>query len=293
MTTIDPVRDTVQHVRFPAGRTRMIDLSTPVDAEGWEPAPVSHTRMSPVEGARHMSAGMREHFGLEIDPRELPDGEFLNNDILSLSVHTGTHVDAPAHYGSRTPDGGPPRTIDQMPLDWFVAPAFVLDVRSLPPGAADAATIERELVRIDYRPAPGDIAILHTGASAWAGTPRYFTDFVGLDRSAITLLLDLGVRVVGTDAFSLDAPFPLIIERYRRTGDPAVLWPAHLAGRDREYCQVERLANLSALPAPSGFVLTCLPVKVAGAGAGWCRAVALVAEPDDPHHRPDDERRTS
>ncbi len=95
------------------------------------------------------------------------------------------------------------------------------------------------------------------------------------DGPATHLLLDLGVRVIGTDAFSLDAPFGDIIRRYRETKDRSVLWPAHFAGREREYCQLERLANLDALP-PYGFRLTCFPVKITGAGAGWTRAVALV-----------------
>ena len=89
-------------------------------------------------------------------------------------------------------------------------------------------------------------------------------------------LLDLGVRVIGTDAFSLDAPFTDILARWNATGDRSVLWPAHFAGRDREYCQIERLANLDQLPGPTGFTVSCFPVKIVGAGAGWARAVALV-----------------
>ncbi|HSV65419.1 MAG TPA: cyclase family protein [Mycobacteriales bacterium] len=256
---------------------RLVDLSSPVDSTFWEPDPVTHTILSAAEGAIHMTAGMKANFGVALDPAELPGGEFLTNDILTLTAHTGTHVDAPAHYG--TPSyGGPPRTIDQMPLDWFHRPAFVLNLRDPDTGNAgtgvvDAARLEKELARIGYVPQPLDIALLDTGASAWVGTQRYFTDFTGLDGSATRFLLDLGIRVIGTDAFSLDAPFADIIERYRRTGDPAVLWPAHVAGRDTEYCQIERLANLAALP-PYGFTVSCFPVKIARAGAGWTRAVA-------------------
>jgi cyclase len=68
-----------------------------------------------------------------------------------------------------------------------------------------------------------------------------------------------------------------MIERYRRTGDRGVLWPAHFAGREREFCQIERLANLDRLPTPHGFVVSCPPVKIVGAGAGWTRAMALIS----------------
>ncbi|MEV4636656.1 cyclase family protein [Actinoplanes sp. NPDC049548] len=254
----------------------LVDLSSPVDASYWEPDPVVHRAMSPAEGARHMASEMREHFGLDFDVDVLPDGEFLNNDTFTLTAHTGTHVDAPAHYGSRASyrDGGP-RTVDELPLEWFHRPAFVLDVSSAPTGTVGAEDLAKELARIGYEPEPEDIALLHTGAAQRVGTPQYFTDFVGLDASGVHFLLDLGVRVIGTDAFSLDAPFTYIIDRFRATGDRGVLWPAHFAGRDREYCQIERLARLDTLP-PFGFTLSCFPVKLARSGAGWARAVAIL-----------------
>jgi kynurenine formamidase len=42
--------------------------------------------------------------------------------------------------------------------------------------------------------------------------------------------------------------------------------------------QVEKLANLDQIPRPTGFHVSCLPVKIKDASAAWCRAVALVAE---------------
>lgn len=256
---------------------RLIDLSSPVDASFVEPDPVVHDVLTPRQGAEHMCAEMREHFGIGLDPDELPDGEFLSLDRISLTTHTGTHVDAPSHYGSKAAYGtGVPRHIDEMPLDWFHRPGMVLDLTDAPAGVVGADRLEKEFARIGRRPRPLDIVLLRTGADARVGTSAYFTDFVGLDGPATHLLLDLGVRVIGTDAFSLDAPFGDIIARYRATGDRAVLWPAHFAGRQREYCQIERLAGLDRLPGPYGFTVSCFPVKITGAGAGWARAVAHV-----------------
>ncbi|WP_028810384.1 cyclase family protein [Streptomyces flavidovirens] len=256
---------------------RIIDLSSPIDAAGWEPDPITHEIMTPAEGARHMSEEMREHFGLVFDPADLPGGELLSLDTLTLTSHTGTHVDAPSHYGS-VGSYGTPRHIDQMPLDWFLRPAVVLDVTDVGTGVIGVDRVEAELRRIGFQPQPLDIVLLHTGASRHAGTPEYFTDFAGLDGPAVDFLLDLGVRVIGTDAWSLDAPFGHMIERYQETGDKSVLWPAHFAGRRREYCQIERLTALDSLERPYGFRVACFPVKIAGAGAGWTRAVALVDE---------------
>ncbi|MEU5940796.1 cyclase family protein [Micromonospora sp. NPDC047548] len=256
---------------------RLIDLSSPIDARAWEPDPVIHEIMSPAEGAVHMAEEMRKHAGIDFDPSVLPGGELLSLDTLTLTSHTGTHVDAPSHYGS-VAAYGTPRHIDQLPLEWFLRPGVVLDLSDEPVGTVDAARLNAEFVRVGYTPQALDIVLLHTGADVLNGTPKYFSDFVGLDGSATNLLLDLGVRVIGTDAFSLDAPFAHMLERFDHTGDPGVLWPAHFAGREREYCQIERLANLSALP-PTGFTVSCFPVKIAGAGAGWARAVALLDEP--------------
>lgn len=260
---------------------RLVDLSTPIDASGWEPEPLTHEILSPAEGARHMSAEMKTHFGLDFDPSVLPDGELLSIDTLSLTTHTGTHIDAPSHYGSRG-EHGRPRDIHEMPLEWFHSRAVVLDLKGLPPGAVGADRIKEELARVQYEPQPLDIVLLNTGASKWAGQQRFFSDFVGLDGPAVHLLLDYGVRVIGTDAFSLDAPFKEMITRYQRTGDRDGLWPAHFVGRDREFCQIERLANLDALPA-HGFTLSCFPIKIVGAGAGWARAVALIDDAEPTH----------
>jgi cyclase len=255
----------------------VIDLSAAIDASSWEPDPITHEILSPRAGAEHMSSEMREHLGVDLSPDELPDGEFLSLDSVCLTTHTGTHVDAPSHYGSRASYGdGRPRHIDEMPLDWFFGPGVLLDISTCDGTVAGTRVIEEEIARIGYTPQPRDIVLLHTGASHWRGSQRYFTEFTGLDGPAVHLLLDLGVRVIGTDAFSLDAPFPDIIARYRASGDRSVLWPAHVIGRSREYCQIERLANLQALPAAHGFRVACFPVKLAGGGAGWTRAVALI-----------------
>jgi cyclase len=263
---------------------RIFDLSCPIDASLWEPDPVRHEVMSAEAGGRHMSTEMKSHFDIDFDPAVLDDGEFLTNDTLTLTTHTGTHIDAPSHYGSRASysGSGRPRNIDELPLDWFLRPGFVLDISKVEGSVADAEVIADELGRIDYKPSAFDIALLHTGADRRHGSPEYFSDFVGLDRSAVDLLLDLGVKVIGTDGFSLDAPFMSIIKRFAETGDRSVLWPAHFAGRDREYCQIERLAGLAALDRTSGFLVSCLPVKITGAGAGWARAVAIVDDPPVP-----------
>ena len=84
------------------------------------------------------------------------------------------------------------------------------------------------------------------------------------------------MRVIGIGAYTLDRPFADMAADYRRTGDGRSIWPAHFAGIEREYCQIEKLANLDKIPRPSGFKVACFPIKVQGASGGWCRPVAFV-----------------
>ncbi len=93
-------------------------------------------------------------------------------------------------------------------------------------------------------------------------------------------LVDQGVKVIGIDAYTLDRPFADMVADFRRTGDGRHIWPAHFAGITSEYCQIEKLANLDQIGQPHGFLVSCLPVKIKAASAGWCRAVALIPEDD-------------
>ena len=94
----------------------------------------------------------------------------------------------------------------------------------------------------------------------------------GFGRDATLHLTNQGVRVVGTDGRSWDAPFRYTAELYRATGDPSIIWEGHKAGADVGYCQIEKLHNLESLPA-TGFTVACFPAKIRGASAGWTRAV--------------------
>ena len=98
-----------------------------------------------------------------------------------------------------------------------------------------------------------------------------------MGHEATTFLLERGIKVTGTDAWSWDAPFYQTAERYAETRDASVIWEGHKAGRHVGYCHLEKLHNLEALPA-SGFTVSCFPHKIRGASAGWTRAVAIVDE---------------
>ncbi len=88
-------------------------------------------------------------------------------------------------------------------------------------------------------------------------------------------LLERGVRVTGIDGWSWDAPFTFTMKKNAETHDASLIWEGHRARREIGYCHIEKLHNLEALP-PTGFTVSCFPVKVRGGSAGWTRAVAII-----------------
>lgn len=210
------------------------------------------------------------------NPADLPDGEGWAIERVSMTTHSGTHLDAPYHYASTMDGGARAITIDEVDLDWCLQPGVKLDFRHLADGyVVTPADIDAELERIGHRLNPLEIVVVNTSAGGRYGEDDYVTTGCGVGRDATLHLLEKGVRVTGTDAWSWDAPFVHTAERFVRNHDKAVIWEGHKAGREIGYCHLEKLHNLESLPA-TGFSISCFPVKVAGGSAGWTRAVAIL-----------------
>jgi kynurenine formamidase len=207
---------------------------------------------------------------------QLPDAEGWAIEWIRLMTHNGTHLDAPYHFASTMNKGERAITIDEVPLEWCFQPGVKLDFRHLPDGyVVTAQDVEKELARVEHALRPLEIVVVNTRAGAAYGTPGYVAAGAGMGREATLYLLERGVRVTGTDAWSWDAPFVHTKAKFQQTGDASLIWEGHKAGRDIGYCHLEKLHNLEALPA-DGFTIACFPVKIRGASAGWTRAVAIV-----------------
>ena len=142
---------------------------------------------------------------------------------------------------------------------------------------ARLAEVEAELRRIGHELSPFDIVLVNTAAGARYGQPDYVMTGCGMGREATLYLLERGVRVTGTDAWSWDAPFIHTAKRWMETHDPAIIWEGHRASMEIGYCHMEKLSNLESLP-PNGFTVSCFPVKIKGASAGFTRAVAILED---------------
>jgi kynurenine formamidase len=253
---------------------KLIDLSVTLDNETVADPPFQRPKIEYT----HHDSGVDAIVGLfpGLKKEDLPDGLGWAVEKITLSTHNGTHVDAPWHYHPTMDGGTPAATIDELPVDWFYRPGVKLDFRDAPDGyLVQPDDIQAELDRIGYTLQPNDIVLMNTAAGAAYGDDNYIDRGCGFGRDATLFLTDNGIRVVGTDAWSWDAPFAYTAKRYAETGDASLIWEGHKAGIEAGYCQIEKLHNLEQLP-PFGFTVSCLPAKIKRASAGWTRAVAIL-----------------
>jgi len=177
----------------------------------------------------------------------LAKGDSANVSFLHFGAHTGTHVDAPAHFIEGT------RKIDALPLEALIGAARVVrvpdDVAEIDPEFLAACDLDR-VERI----------LFHTrNSSFWSEGFR--KDFTHLSPEAAQTLVDQGVKLVGTDYLSIEK----FHSGHHRT---------HLALLSNNVVIVEGL-NLSDI-APGDYELICLPLRIAeGAGDGAPARVVL------------------
>ena len=124
---------------------KIIDLSLPIDDTNPDAHPIKIYRLTHGKGIEHLNwimmrktlKGIISYFlGKRIiNSDDLPDGEFLSLEMVLCSVHTGTHIDAPYHFGTKC-EGTKAKKIDDLPLDWFYGDGVVLDLTHMSPGEA-------------------------------------------------------------------------------------------------------------------------------------------------------------
>ena len=247
----------------------LIDLSVTLEAGPGNSVPVNIDYMSHDAGGAHLAQLVG------IPQCCLSGGKAWASERISAITHSGTHIDAPFHY-SPTTGVARSRTIDEMPLEWFWGPGKCIHVC----GPTEMPVGPDELLEFEQRKSIivgiGDIVLFRTDADLHWQSSDYNSQGRGLSPELVRLLITRGVKVFGTDAWSIDPPYWVMKQRLSKFGASEV-WGAHFVGREHEFCAIEKLSNLRALPA-DGFHVACFPVKVAKGSAGWARVVAFVPD---------------
>jgi len=179
-----------------------------------------------------------------VERRRMSRGEHNNTSAASMSVHAGTHVDAPFHFVA---DGV---TIELLPLETFFGPAIVHEVD------AERYITEEHVASIRLE---GEGRVLFkTRNSRLLHQPAYDPDFVAFSVEAARALVQRGVRLVGLDYLSV-----------AHAGEEQV--PVHRAFLDHGVVLLEGI-DLSEIE-PGRYELICFPIRLRGSDGAPCRAV--------------------
>lgn len=177
----------------------------------------------------------------------LDAGDIANDTTLDFSVHTGTHIDAPLHF---LPNG---KSVDQIPLDTLIGPAYVAEV----PNDVDVITVA-VLESLTLPPATQRVLLKTRNSQLWAsGAQQFEPNFVALTAEAAKWVVEQDISVIGIDYLS--------IQRFYDGPE------THQVLLGAEVVVIEGL-NLSQLQ-PGHYDLFCLPLKLKGIEGAPARVV--------------------
>lgn len=170
----------------------------------------------------------------------IADGDAANLTRLDFGVHSGTHVDAPAHFIERG------QGADALPLDLFVGPCVVVD--------ATAVETEIDESLVDGLDGAERVLFKTRNSELWA-RDSFEEDFVRIGPAAARALVARGVRLVGIDYLSVGDP-----ETHTTLLGAGV---AALEGLDLRGVE------------PGEYRLVCAPLKLVGSDGAPARALLL------------------
>ena len=178
-----------------------------------------------------------------------------NSELLFLSSHTGTHLDAPYHFQEKG------EKIHEISLKRLVSSAILVKSRKKgdqPITKTDIQKFEKKHGKIPS----GSTVIFWTGWQKMIKNISYFIRNPGLSTAAAKYLVSKKINLVGTDSPSID------LGKDKR-------FPVHHIFSKNNVLIVENLTNLEKIRS-SKFHFVVLPLKLKGATGSPVRAIAFV-----------------
>lgn len=187
------------------------------------------------------------------------------NYQLVMSEHSGTHVDAPAHFFNDSK----PRThvtIENVPPARLLGRGVRVDCRDMKEGDYVSGEFIRSWEAKHGALAADDIVLFNFGWSArWQVRPqdvKYATDWPGVSHDVAKYLVDKSVAALGVDTLSPDSPAALASN------------PIHPYVLEKHVLIIENLTNLERLP--DFFFFLAIPLKIKAGSGSPIRALAMV-----------------
>jgi arylformamidase len=179
----------------------------------------------------------------------IAQGDQANVTKLGMSVHTGTHIDAPCHFI----DGA--ESVEEIPIGLLTGRAYVLHVDD------EVDLITKDLLENSHIPPRTKRVLFRTRNSHHWNSPHteFDRNYVAVDPEAAAYLIQRGVKLIGVDYLSV-APFH----------DTS---PTHITLLEAGIVVVEGL-NLGEV-SQGRYTLYCLPLKIAGADGAPARAILI------------------
>ena len=196
-------------------------------------------------------------FEAHVKPLTIPwaktDIHGYESELIFMSTHTGTHMDAPYHFDLAG------KKIDEISVDTFVADAVLLNIKKKAKGYVtkdDIVSCEKN-VRISK----GNAVVISTGWEAHWVKNDYLSSNPGLSKDSAAYLASKKVSMVGIDTANIDHP-------------SASNFTVHKTLLPKGVLIVENLCNLKMIKHAS-FKLIVLPLKIKGASGSPVRAIAI------------------
>jgi kynurenine formamidase len=186
------------------------------------------------------------------EPLTTLERDGVRNTTMTISIHTGTHIDAPSHFIA---DGA---AIDEIPIDRFRRPGVRLDLRTLAEPGEPITLGHLKQAGFDPSESRDSILMLASGWSdgAWQSERLYGANPY-LAQDAAEALASAAPSALGLD-FAVDDAKP---------------WPNHTILLGAGVLLIENLMRLPELPR-DGFDVMAFPLKLVGENGGPTRVVA-------------------
>lgn len=192
---------------------------------------------------------------IEYSPGVEKEGHLIES--YSSLTHTGTHVDAPAHYVARA------TTVDQIDLETLVGIGYCIR-----PDLDGTDITYNSLEKIWEKKYEKNILLLHTGWDKKRGfTKEFQNDFPGLSYDAIDFFKQHPVKMIGLDTLG--------IEPFNHTD-----FRVHKELLSLGIPFIEDMAGLDKLEEGKDYFIAALPLKIGGGSGSMARVIAMELEED-------------